>query len=104
MDSNIIDQDLISHIPHKSIYQPQNNIFLIKIIQNSLFCFSLPFLFAFIILAIGLFFLIIKRNIELSCFLLVISLLITFFGIYNCLELDNKYELILEDSLLTVIN
>lgn len=94
----------ISYLPHKSITQPHTNIFLIKIIKDSIFSFSIPFLVAFFFLAIGTFFFITNKNIGLFCFLLIIFALIIFLGIYNCLELNNKYELILDDSHLTVIN
>ena len=94
----------ISYIPHKSITQPQTNIFLIKVIKDSIFSFSIPFLFAFFFLSIGIIFFIFQNTVGLFCFLLIIFLLIIFLGIYNCLELNNKYELILGDSHLTVIN
>lgn len=94
----------ISYIPHKSITQPQTNIFLIKIIHDSIFHFSVPFLFGLVFLCIGTIFFITINSIGAFCLLLILFILLIFLGIYNCLELNNKYELILEDSHLTIIN
>ena len=94
----------ISYIPHKSITQPKTNIFLIKIIKSTIFSFIVPFLFAFFFLGIGTFFLFTKQSIGLFCFTLIILILVIILVIYNSLELNNKYEIILGDSHLKVIN
>ena len=94
----------ISYIPHKSISQPQTNIYLIKINKRPLYYYCLPFLLAIFFLFIGLICLITGKSLGAFCFLSIIVFLTILLGIYNCLELNYKFELILGDSHLTVIN
>ena len=94
----------ISQIPHKSIAQPQKNIFSIKRPNDSTFYYMIPFLVAIFFFLIGIIFYVIKDSFGLLIFLIIISLLMVFLGLYNCLELNKKYEIILGEDIFTVIN
>ena len=94
----------ISQIPHKSITQPQTNVFLIKRIYESLFYYTVPFFGAIFFILLGIIFFVTSDSFASLIFLTLLALLIMLLGLCNCVKLDHEYELILGDDNFTIIN
>ena len=64
----------------------------------------MPFFVAIFLILLGMIFYFTGDSFGLLIFLIIFALFTMFLGLYNCLKLDNEYELILGDVNFTVIN